>query len=264
VRRLDKAAALFSFLSSLCFLAALRLILGPTLPSMALALTLPSLQYLLLAKLHPRRVALSSEEAWELESFLHNLSVKLGYGLSLEAALQRAAQEHEGRLRAELVEASRGLEAGATPEEALKPLRARLRSSDAGRLLSLVPRLAGYSSLKAGQMVGEMVRLLERNRRLKERLLSSIRREELKVRTLSMLYPCTLTALYLLARQMAKLTSYVNPFELIALNISLASLSAITPFYATLAVAGGRPLQRSMLSLSTYVALQIVLAGLLP
>jgi len=264
VRRLDKAAAFFSCLSSLCCFVAFRLILGPTLLSTALALTLLPLQYLLLARLHPTRVALGSEEAWELESFLHNLSVKLGYGLSLEAALQRAAQEHEGGLKVELVEASRRLEAGEAPEEALRPVCARLRSSGAGRLLSLVPRLAGYSSPKAGRMVNEVVRLLERNRRIKERLLSSIRREELKVRPLSMLHPCTLAALYLLARQMVELTGYVDPFELIALNVSLASLSAITPFYATLAVAGSRPLQRSLLSLSTYVALQIVLASLLP
>ncbi len=258
---MDSAAALFSVMSALCYLAALRNFVG--LPaSIIAALALLLLQYLTLSRLHPKRDERRGIEARELEDFLHNLSVKLSHGLSFEASFQEATREHGGILKPALAKASRELSAGRPPEEALRHVYSKLTSSEAKRLLYLVPRLVEYNSRRAGKVLSRVVALLERNRALKEKLRSSVKREELKVRVMSTLYPATLAALYYLARQVSALTKSFEELELLSLNLSLVSLSAIAPFYATLAVMGEKPLQYSLLSLSVYIVLQILLAGL--
>ena len=224
---MDPAAALFSLMSALCYLTALRNTLG--LPaSVIAALALLLLQYSTLSRLHPKVDKRRVIEARELEDFLHNLSVKLSHGLSFELSFQEATREHEGILKMALAKASKELSAGRPPEEALRHMYSKLTSSEARRLLYLVPRLVEYNSRRAGRVLSRVVNLLERNRALKEKLRSSVKREELKVRIMSTLYPATLAALYYLARQASALTESLEPLELLSLNLSLALSSTVS------------------------------------
>jgi len=264
VRALDVAAAMFSCLSSLClFMAAAQLMESlPILLAFTSASALP--QYLLLRKLHTYKAAKKDEAASELEDFLHSLSTKLSRDVAFEVAFQEAAQLHRGRLKPVLMKAAKELATGYTLEEALGKVGGKLGSKEARRLLMLIPRLSEYSSHRAGAMLRRMVEMMERNRALKERLLYSIKREELKVKVLSILYPAVLAALYQLARETSLLIGSLRLGELLSLNFSLASLSAAAPFYATLVVMGEGPLKRAFTSLSIYLALQALLTVLLP
>jgi len=199
----------------------------------------------------------------EVEDLLHNLSIRLSQGASFEAAFQEVAQLHRGRVRKLLIKASRELTTGHTAEEALRRFLLGVRAREASRLLLLVPRLSSYSSQRAGFMLMSVVELLERNRALKERLAASVRREGFKVNVLSTLYPMVLAALYLLLRVASWLTSSLDAMDLLALNFTLASLSAVAPFYASLITTGRGSVVRSITSLSIYASLQIVFMSLL-
>ncbi|MCX8204549.1 MAG: type II secretion system F family protein [Candidatus Nezhaarchaeota archaeon] len=258
----DSAAALFSLLTTLCLLTAAKQITpSTTLLAVLIAITLPS-QYVLFKKLHVRRAAVSSKAAKELEEVLRNLANKLSLGVALEVAVQEVAQCHRGSLKPMLTKVAKRIAAGHSVEKALEStLNKQQELVEVKRLLLIISKLSKYNNVKAGAVIRQVAELMERNRVVKERLISTFRREELKVRLLSAIYPMVLAALYQLARVMAAM-GFLRASETVALNLSLATLSVATPFYATLIVMGEKPLRKALVSLFIYAVLHVALAAL--
>ncbi|MEM4700429.1 MAG: hypothetical protein QXT74_05745, partial [Candidatus Nezhaarchaeales archaeon] len=152
---------------------------------------------------------------------------------------------------------------GSSIDEAVEAVFSDPRLIEVKRLLILISKFSKYSSDRAGIVIGQVARMMEKNRVLKEGLISSIKREGLKVRLLSIMYPMVLAALYQLARVMVSMNS-LRAGELVMLNFSLAALSTATPFYATLIVMGEGALRRGLSSLLIYLVLQAILMALLP
>lgn len=260
---MDAAAALLSSITTLClFAAARRLALPTVLVIMLTAAALP-VQYFLLKHLHAGRTAAGRKVAEELEEVLHSLAHWLSLGVALEVAVQEVAQRHRGTLKPALTKVAEKVAAGNSVDEAVEAVFNKLELIEVKRLLLLISKFSRYSSDRAGLVVRQVARLMERNRVLKERLVSSIKREELKVKMLSVVYPMVLAALYQLARVVASM-GYMETGEVVALNFSLVALSTATPLYATLIVMGKGALKRGLSSLLIYLILQMVLMALLP
>ncbi len=236
----------------------------PFMSSLLCSLFFAVIAYKLLYKLLPLKRDLFTPLALtrELESLIYAVASRLQVGYSLELALHESFLNHKGSLKEVLRVAVRLIEEGCSADRVIDWLSSRPQLKNHRRFLMMISRLSAQSPLEAGKLLSKVAALLRKNRLLRESVERVFKYEEYKVKVLSTIYAASLASFAHLLLVITGLMSWQS-LDVWVILLTFGSLVVTAPFFALLAIGSSRFFSQSLISISTFISVFLVLSSIL-